>query len=118
MESDELLSKKVLQATRVGLSVIYCINDEDTHVPDGVEIFSYEPTWAIGSGKPDTPEHAAKVISELKKLHPALASLYGGSVTKDNVLSYISMDSIDGVLLGGASLEFQSFFKLLQASLG
>ena len=115
LESDELLLKKAAHAKQVGLSVIYCINDEDTHIPDGVDVFSYEPTWAIGSGKPDTPEHAALVINNLKKLHPTLLSLYGGSVTKDNVLSYLSQKCIDGVLLGGASLEFESFFSLLQA---
>ncbi|MBI5614303.1 triosephosphate isomerase [Candidatus Gottesmanbacteria bacterium] len=115
LESDELLSKKVAQAKRVGLSVIYCVNDEDMFIPDGVDVFSYEQTWAIGSGKPDTPEHAALVIENLKKLHPTVLSLYGGSVTKDNVSSYMSENCIDGVLLGGASLKFDSFFSLLQA---
>lgn len=117
LESDELLSKKVVQAKRVGLSVIYCVNDEDMFIPDGVDVFSYEPTWAIGSGKPDTPEHAAEMIANLKKLHPTLLSLYGGSVTKDNVSSYMSQNCIDGVLLGGASLKFDSFFSLLQQCL-
>jgi triosephosphate isomerase len=115
LESDELLAKKVEQAKRVGLSVMFCINDEDMFIPDGVDIFSYEPTWAIGSGTPDTPEHAAEVIERLKKIHPSLLSLYGGSVTKDNVSSYLSQKCIDGVLLGGASLKFESFFSLLQA---
>lgn len=117
LESDELLSKKVVQAKNAGLEVIYCVNDEHMYIPTGVDIFSYEPTWAIGSGKADSPSHAAEAILRLKEAHPSVYSLYGGSVTKDNVSSYLKESCIDGVLLGGASLDFYTFFSLLQQCL-
>ena len=50
-ESDEVLSQKAEQAKSAGLKILYCVPDESTPVPIGVECVAYEPVWAIGTGK-------------------------------------------------------------------
>ncbi len=81
---------------------------------------AYEPVWAIGSSKPATKEIVENVLKEIQQkvlsIVPRvnLKLLYGGSVTLDNIDEYLSTDCVDGVLVGGASLElktFQNFIK-------
>ena len=113
-ESDEVLSQKVVQATNAGLKILYCVPDETTSVPIGVECVAYEPVWAIGTGKSDTPENANTVIRAIKaKIHVPLV-IYGGSVTSENVSSFVSQEAIDGVLPGGASLDSEKFRNLIK----
>ena len=88
-------------------------------------VIAYEPVWAIGTGKTATPEiadEAHKIIRAqiAKSLSPALAEstriLYGGSVKPDNTASLCSLADIDGALVGGASLEPESFSKIVANS--
>lgn len=117
-ESDELLSQKVEQAKSAGLNVIYCVPDEITPVPAGVEYVAYEPIWAIGTGKTDSPQNANQVIASIKLKTHVHTVIYGGSVTAENVVSFVSEEAIDGVLPGGASLDPNKFAQLItQASL-
>jgi len=83
---------------------------------------AYEPVWAIGTGKVATPEIAEeahvtirKYISELfgENVANAFPILYGGSVKPDNIEGLYSMENIDGVLVGGASLDGASFLKII-----
>ncbi len=81
-------------------------------------VMAYEPVWAIGTGKTATPEDAEavhKVIrSTVKELYSGevaenLIIQYGGSVKPDNVQALMSMENIDGALVGGASLKAETF---------
>lgn len=89
-------------------------------------VVAYEPIWAIGTGVTATPEQANETIiairSVIKKLYNEEVSeqiriLYGGSVNTKNVDSLLSMSDIDGALVGGASLDPNSFLTLVRAAL-
>ncbi len=114
-ETDEMLNQKVIQAKTAGLKIIYCVPDGQTAVPDGVDVVAYEPVWAIGTGKADTPESANSVTASIKQKTGAAQVIYGGSVTPENVASFIAQPSIDGVLPGGASLDAEKFVNLIYA---
>jgi triosephosphate isomerase len=113
-ENDEVLKKKVQLAKAVGFAVIFCVQGKDTIIPEGVDIVAYEPVFAIGSGTPDTPDNANEVAFSLKELKGAKIVLYGGSVKPENIRSFTEKPSIDGALVGGASLEADSFLSLIQ----
>ncbi len=113
-ETDEILKNKVFAARASHIAPIFCVQGKETYVPEEVTMVAFEPLDAIGSGTPDTPSHAnevAKFFKEEKNIHYVL---YGGSVTSKNVLSYTSQKYIDGVLVGGASLDPLEFSKIIQ----
>jgi len=80
-------------------------------------VIAYEPVWAIGTGKTATPEQAEEVHAEIKKILANLFGdkgvkvpvLYGGSMKPENAKELLEQPSIDGGLIGGASLEVKSF---------
>lgn len=117
-ETDEVLFKKVEKAKAAGLSVIYCVQDTEIAVPPNVDVIGYEPYFAIGTGKTDSPENAEKVIAAIKAKAKVKTVIYGGSVTPENVATFVSQPSIDGVLPGGASLVSETFVSLIRSALG
>jgi triosephosphate isomerase (TIM) len=85
-------------------------------------LLAYEPVWAIGTGRTATPEIASESHAYLRRLASerfgretasALRILYGGSVKPDNIRSLMAQEEIDGALVGGASLDPQSFSAIV-----
>lgn len=85
-------------------------------------VIAYEPVWAIGTGKVATPEIADSMHKSIRKMLADLYGteiaavvpiLYGGSVKPDNIAGLFSLDDIDGVLVGGASLKAKSFLDII-----
>lgn len=85
-------------------------------------VLAYEPVWAIGTGKTASKEQAQEVHAFLrgslaslyeKKLAQSLRILYGGSVKPDNIDELMAQPDIDGVLVGGAALQAESFERII-----
>jgi len=87
-------------------------------------IVAYEPVWAIGTGKNATPEDASavhvEVRAKLRKLAgergAAVPILYGGSVNRSNVDALLKADGVDGVLVGGASLDAEQWLAIIRST--
>lgn len=88
-------------------------------------VIAYEPVWAIGTGdyaKPDQVEAAIKVIrNNIEHLFGKRAAnkvrvLYGGSVNADNARSYLELETVDGLLVGGASLNYHQFADIVDSA--
>jgi triosephosphate isomerase len=88
-------------------------------------VIAYEPVWAIGTGdfaKPDQVKEAVDLVRhnvyELygAKAEEGLRVLYGGSVKPDNARSYIDIEGVDGLLVGGASLNYKQFTKIVSSA--
>jgi len=82
-------------------------------------VVAYEPIWAIGTGRADTPGGANDIMGEIRAAVEGLQDvriLYGGSVNPGNVASFVAQPNIDGGLVGGASLDPASFAALLDGA--
>jgi triosephosphate isomerase (TIM) len=122
-ESHQDVANKVDLALSAGLRAIVCVDEpymEEQVVALGNRrldkvLFAYEPLAAIGSGDPDTPEHANEVAEKLQDLaQEKVPVLYGGSVTAENVKSFCEMEAVSGALVGGASLDAGGWIDLVQ----
>lgn len=116
-EDDSVISEKVKRALEAELTPIFCVQGIDTPVPDGVSVVAYEPVSAIGTGKADTPEDAERVAKTIKEKYSYVQHvLYGGSVRGGNVAGFTQGQFIDGVLVGGASLDADKFIQIVKNS--
>jgi triosephosphate isomerase len=88
------------------------------HASLGEFVIAYEPVWAIGTGKVASAEQAASVCAKIREaiaaehgpdIAAATRILYGGSVKAANVASFLRSTEVDGVLVGGASLDAEEF---------
>jgi len=117
----ETLAERVAQQTE---SVVTRQLREGLHNLSAADLarvlIAYEPVWAIGTGKNATPEDAAEVHRAVRGVVAELGLggratvLYGGSVNKGNVQALVAQDEIDGVLVGGASLDPEGWSELVQ----
>jgi triosephosphate isomerase len=138
-ETDETTARRARGALDAGLDVIACVGETEgerdggetetvlrrqvdairTAVPEDDRdrlAVAYEPVWAIGTGKTATPalaEEAHRLIKELLDV----PVLYGGSVKPENAGELLAQPSVDGALVGGASLEVESFAAICEAAI-
>jgi len=86
-------------------------------------VIAYEPVWAIGTGQTATPQQAQEVQAYIRKLLGEVFSssiaqgmriLYGGSVKPENTAELMAMEDVDGALVGGASLQIDSFCQIIK----
>jgi triosephosphate isomerase len=103
------------------------VQEDLTQVPVarlGEVVVAYEPIWAIGTGKVATPEQAQEAIAFVRALvadrsieqSERTRVLYGGSVKPDNAAELLALPDVDGALVGGASLDAESFAAIVAAS--
>jgi triosephosphate isomerase len=135
-ETDEMVARRARTALEAGLGVIACVGETleqresgDTELvlkiqveaiafaagEHGGLVLAYEPVWAIGTGRTATPAQAEEAHRFIKEIldRPVL---YGGSVKPENAGELLSQPSIDGALVGGASLEPDSFAAICRAA--
>jgi len=138
-ETDEVIQAKVSAAFKNNLIPVICVGETleeleeqgaaavpirqleqalSGHKDIGEFVVAYEPVWAIGTGKVATAEQAAEVAKKLRESIGELVSpeaadasriLYGGSVKSANVAGFLASEEVDGVLVGGASLDVAEF---------
>jgi triosephosphate isomerase len=114
---DNVTFKVIEKQIREGLTGL-------TSEQSSVVVIAYEPVWAIGTGKTATPDQAQEVHAFVRKIYAEMYKdaagkvriLYGGSVNPGNVSELMNQPDIDGGLVGGASLEAESFAKLVKYS--
>lgn len=120
-ENGDIISKKIKNALSSGLKVIYCVSEEydrqiqteildDDFDRDNI-IVAYEPVSAIGTGVVPSIDNIKNVTSKIKEKY-RMKVIYGGSVNSKNIKDIIGIDSIDGVLVGGASLKIDEMQEM------
>ena len=145
-ETDESVNLKVKAAFGAGLKPILCVGervqerDEDRAEAvverqlqgglDGIEsvgglVVAYEPVWAIGTGRAATPNVAQDMMGNIRSVLASLygretasdvSLLYGGSVQPANASDFMREPDVDGALVGGASLDADSFVEIVRAA--
>jgi triosephosphate isomerase len=142
-ETDTQVRAKAEAAQAAGLVPIVCVGETEKErnaeqtmtviarqvkgsVPAGMDagrlVVAYEPVWAIGTGRTATPADVARVHGEIRRLLVGLVGegsekvriLYGGSVKPDNAAELLTQANVDGALVGGASLDADSFWAIAE----
>jgi len=135
-ETDESVARRAVAAIEHGLGVIACVGESREERESGqtelvlrlqVEsirdavgardglVIAYEPVWAIGTGLTATPEQVREAHELIKGLLD-VPVLYGGSVKPENAAELLGQPGVDGALVGGASLDVESFTAICRAA--
>ncbi len=142
-ETNSFLNKKVKAISQHNMTPIYCVGESASErqkdktievitqqLSEGLSdldpqknlVIAYEPVWAIGTGNNATAEQAEEIhafirswLTKTWNIEKAKITriLYGGSVKADNIKALMKKENIDGALIGGASLEVDSFIKII-----
>ena len=130
-DTDETTAQRARAALSAGLFVIACVGETEEEregdvtedvlrrqvslfEPDDNLVIAYEPVWAIGTGKTATPDMAQEAHAFIKSVLD-VPVIYGGSVKPDNAEELLGRPDVDGALVGGASLELDSFMAICRA---
>ena len=138
-ETDAAVRAKALAAKRAGLTAIVCVGETrderdagradaivqtqlDGSLPDGATdvIVAYEPVWAIGTGLTPTTADVAEIhrfirerlVTRFGETGTQMRILYGGSVKPANAKELLTVNNVDGTLVGGASLKAEEFLAI------
>ena len=139
-ETDEIVGRKLTAVLEAGMTPILCVGEPADVRERGMEaakefvgkqleviehkvfegIIAYEPVWAIGTGNNATPGDAAEMITLIKSLVTSyrlpIPVLYGGSVTSGNAGDFLNREEIDGLLVGGGSLNAEEFGEICRGA--
>ncbi|MDO8577533.1 MAG: triose-phosphate isomerase [Candidatus Wildermuthbacteria bacterium] len=143
-ETMAMVKQKIYAALSVGLAPVVCVGEEDIQerktelevkligLLQGLQakdlsklVLVYEPLWAISTNKnarPEDPEDLREVVAAIRGILVSLFGeqslqvpiLYGGSVTAENIQSFLGLDKAQGALVGAASLDAQEFIALVK----
>jgi triosephosphate isomerase len=131
-ETDESVGRRARGGLEAGLWIIACVGETESEREAGEMenvlrrqlsvleqhdqlVIAYEPVWAIGTGKTATPEQAQEAHAFIHSVID-VPILYGGSVKPDNAAELLAQPDVDGALVGGASLEVDSFSAICKAA--
>tara|TARA_B100000575_G_scaffold281445_1_gene272106 strand:- start:2189 stop:2881 length:693 start_codon:yes stop_codon:yes gene_type:complete len=127
-ETDEHINNKLKTILNTDFEVIYCF-DSVSQIPfdlikenlNGNKLtVAYEPTWAIGTGKTASLDHINEIHSQVRSKFNSLTSyeipiLYGGSVNPNNSGQILNLENVNGVLVGGASTEYEHLVGIVNS---
>jgi triosephosphate isomerase len=131
-ETDATVAERAAHALGASLGVIACVGESEEERESGVPedvlrrqvevlepherlVVAYEPVWAIGTGKIASPQQVQDAHAFIKSLLD-VPVLYGGSCKPDNVEPVFGQPDVDGALVGGASLQVESFTAICEAA--
>ncbi len=143
-ESDEVVAAKTRAVLNNGMSVVLCVGETEKQRSDGVQndvvrsqlaaslaavdsqkiTVAYEPVWAIGTGRNAGPEQIGDMHAFIRKELSVLLGetseqiriIYGGSINPSNAAEISRTENVDGMLVGTASLELESFVGIIEGS--
>ncbi len=133
-ETNQVIKLKATSCLQAGITPIICIGETLEEHASGQtsqvlaqqlaiclpEVpgfwLAYEPLWAIGTGKTPTLAEIAKVHASLGKHFPDIVLLYGGSVNPTNAAEILTVTNVDGVLVGGASLDIPAITAIYKGA--
>ncbi len=110
-ERNEIIAQKVELAHKYQIKTILCLGSKVDELIKGVEMVAYEPSEAIGTGNNESIENVLEFKKSLQLDNSKF--LYGGSVNDQNIKDYLGSDQIDGLLVGGASLDAEQFSRII-----